>query len=226
LPEYSYNGKVRPCLPDGDLFSAPTLPEGPSIGIDGIVFDIDGDGENERFSLTPGPTSGVISYYLTMYKGEETARVVLRPDCRLYEFEIQDGRLYLKGFDKMDGNQSFLFEIRLVKGVPATEISALLYKQSLLFDLDGDGTDDLCTLENHVFSSALGLQAQFTVETKGRTYKEILPAKLDTPNYYACYQIYLLSGTLHLEKYVKNGQYILYSVSLEDGRIVLTEKHL
>ncbi len=229
LPEYSYNGKVRPCIPDGAIFTEPGfIPESDIVlpQIDGIAFDIDGDGEKERFSLRCGPTSGVTSYYLTMYKGEEVVRVVLRPDCRLYEFEIQGDRLYLKGSEKANGNQSFLFEIRLVKGVPTTEISALLYKQSLLFDLDGDGSDDLCTLENHIFSSSLGLQAQFTVETNGRTYKEILSARLDAPNYYASYQMYLLSGTLHLEKYVKNGQYILYSVSLEDGRIVLTEKHL
>ncbi len=232
LPEYTYNGKVRPCIPDGAIFTEPGfIPESDIVlpQIDGIAFDIDGDGEKERFSLRCGPTYptyGVTSYYLTMYKGEEVVRVVLHPYCRLYEFEIQGDRLYLKGFENANGNQSFLFEIRLVKGVPTTEISALLYKQSLLFDLDGDGSDDLCTLENLVFSSSLGIQTQFTVETNGRTYKEILSARLDPPNYYACYQMYLLSGTLHLEKYVKNGQYILYSVSLEDGRIVLTEKHL
>lgn len=225
LPRYDYDGKSRPCLPDKAVFSAPILRienENNSVEIDGIAFDIDGDGEKERFSLIYGPTYGRASYYLTMYRGEKQEKFLIYPDCTLYKFEITDGRLYIKGMDKIDGNESFLYEV-LYDG---RQFGAIQVHQSLLFDLDGDGTDDLCTLENHVFSSALGLQAQFTVETKGRTYKEILPAKLDAPNYYASYQMYLLSGTLHLEKYVKDGQYILYSVSLEDGRIALTEKQL
>ncbi|MBQ8235868.1 MAG: hypothetical protein IJZ37_04195 [Clostridia bacterium] len=140
LPEYSYNGKVRPCIPDGAIFTEPGfIPESDFVfpQVDGIAFDIDSDGEKERFSLTHGPTSGVISYYLTMLKGEEQTRVLLSPCARIYSFDIQNERLYLKGIGETNEHESYLYEILLENGVllvKSSETHSLLTASHFAWD--------------------------------------------------------------------------------------------
>lgn len=234
LPEYTYNGKVRPCIPDGAIFTEPGfIPESDIVlpQIDGIAFDIDGDGERERFSLRYGPTSGVISYFLTMYKGEEKTELLLAPLFHpIIGFEITEGSLFLRGIDRVEGDASFLYHISA--GEDEQKGSVLycsLVHQEVLFDLDGDGTKDLCTLQkvtranSFIPSSKENMLLLLTVKTKKGSDQIQLP----TPSDQGILQpATLLAGKdiLLLELYDERADsWLSYEVLFEKDELVLKE---
>ncbi len=234
LPEYTYNGKVRPCIPDGAIFTEPGfIPESDIVlpQVDGIAFDIDGDGERERFSLRHGPTSGVISYFLTMYKGEEKTELLLAPLFHpIIGFEIIEGSLFLKGFDGVEGEVSFLYHISA--GEDEQKGSVLycsLVHQEVLFDLDGDGTKDLCTLQkvtradSFIPSSKENMLLLITVKTKKGSDQIQLP----TPSDQGILQpatLLAAKDVLLLELYDERaGSWLSYEVLFEKDELVLKE---
>lgn len=229
-PEYSYNGKVRPCIPDGAIFTEPGfIPESDFVfpQVDGIAFDIDGDGEKERFSLTHGPTSGVISYYLTMLKGEEQTKTLLAPLFHLIGgFEVIDGKLFLKGFDQMDGDESSLYSVSTAKNSQdGTELYCSLVKHEILFDLDGDGTKDICTIQkvtrtdSFTPSSKYNMLLLLSIETKNGSYQLQIPS---AP--YKSASLWKGNDTLLLELFNDSHSfYLSYEVFLENDELVLME---
>lgn len=77
-------------------------------------FDIDGDGEIEHCTITPGPTSGLYSIWFTVYSpnGDEEFKDGFVLDWGSLEFETVDGKMMLKhcehyhGIEILDGHVS------------------------------------------------------------------------------------------------------------------------
>ena len=102
------------------------------------VADVDGDGEEEVFLLSSGPTSGLFSIVLTMIDGEDAVGW-------FFDFGIAPGTLY---FTEQDGNlfirdeaqypeTEYLYEIRLDQRDGETAVSLFLQKESRRIDPNG-----------------------------------------------------------------------------------------
>ena len=75
-------------------------------------FDVDGDGETEYCTITPGPTSGLFSIWFTVHSqdGDEEFKDGFVLDWGSLEFETVDGKMMLKhcehyhGIEILDGH--------------------------------------------------------------------------------------------------------------------------
>jgi hypothetical protein len=94
-----------------------------ALVISSIIYDLDGDGQNERCSLTYGPTSGPFSFVFHASPVDAanpdpkySATYVLRGHYDLSFDLTADGGLRIKGEDPSDTNEVVYFDIAVKDG--------------------------------------------------------------------------------------------------------------
>jgi hypothetical protein len=94
-----------------------------ALVISSILYDLDGDGQNERCSLTYGPTSGLFSFVFHASpvdaanpEPKYSATYVLRGHYDLSFDLTADGGLRIKGEDPSDTNEVVYFDIAVKDG--------------------------------------------------------------------------------------------------------------
>ncbi|MCM1544090.1 MAG: M56 family metallopeptidase [Ruminococcus sp.] len=122
IPEYRYSASSNETscpVPDKAVFEL----EGECIGwpygsiyMDKTKYDIDSDGVKEDIFVTPGPTSGIFSFVISVYKNgklEHENMFTPQPYLSLSFVKDKKGNLQLRGETQDDKPDIYLFDIAL-----------------------------------------------------------------------------------------------------------------
>lgn len=251
IPKYRYSSdeKAKHPFPDGAHFELGTTEDHdyystgriPPAVYGSIKTDIDGDGDIDELRMTCGPTTDVFTFTVTVTEngGSTYSSTFTSVYYDLSFVQDESGKIYIHGLTQGDNPTSHIFSITVKdetiilnndSNAPTlwthSVSNDLMYADSIESDLDGDGKDELFTIER-VSSDSSKLSFIIRVSENGRVEHYNI---FTTDQYYdrLSFADGIGGGVDVVAR--SNGEdnvsvLDVFSLSVEDGILVLTEEN-